>query len=488
MVVKNPVSALIVHLVRLGVTVVAIALSWLGLAANALAQVAESGRESVSSAQDTDQGSSDGAIAWSIELSQETLSSQGGTFYARLRARAPEFKEQAREPLNLALAFDRSASMNSDAKIGYVRKAGYLVADNLTPRDHVALVTFNHEAQTLVPMHAVVNREYLRHRVDELTAVGDTNISGGLLEASAQLQKRLGAPGRHHIILLTDGLANRGVSDSNALVALTRQCARRGISVSTIGVGVDFNESLLTRMAEAGAGRYAYAANADQIPTAVEQQLGALLAVSAQNVRLKLTLPPGVEALQIYGREEAIQPGEIDEPLGDLTNGEERRVLIKFRYAPTVAPDGAPLTIKAELSFDNLASASRQQEVQALDLNVADGQLAGQAGATMTPVLAYARLVEDVDKIALAVKSMDRNLAIEIQRVYEREFPVLKRIAADSHDQDFVNKAFMFEHYSRDLSELIEHGELHDHSQARASLQKDLHYRRYMLDHHQHQH
>ena len=103
---------------------------------------------------------------------------------------------------------------------------------------------------------------------------------------------------------------------------------------------------------------------------------------------------------------------------------------------------------------------------------------------TPSPVLGYAQLVEDVDKIALAVKSMDRNLAAEVMQIRQQQFPALKKLANATRDQDFVNKAFMFEHYSRELAELIEEGTLHDHSVERAQLQKELQYRRYMSDHH----
>lgn len=428
-----------------------------------------------------------GRVQWKVDASQATLPAAGGTFNLRVRFHAPESKQSGREPLSLALVFDRSASMNTDAKIGFVRKAGHLVADNLTPQDYVALVTYNHEVQTLVPMHPVVNREYLHHRIDELTAVGETNISGGLLEGCAQLQSRLNSPGQHHVILLTDGLANRGVTDPNALVALVQQCAQRGIGVTTIGVGTDFNEGLLTRMAQAGRGHSVYAANADQIPSAVQKELGALLAVSVQNVKLKMKLPAGIEVLQVFGREEAFQPGVLDEPLGDLTSGEERCLLIKFRVASGPAPaESPPLTLQVDLSYDNLAAATRSQEQQTVTLVREAAQSVGQAPST--PVMAYAQLVENVDKIALAVKSMDRNLASEVLRIHQQEFPRLRQVANDSGDQDFVNKAYMFNHYSRELAELIEQGALHDHSQERAVLQKDLHYRRFMLDHHQHTH
>src|SRR5260370_410372 len=153
------------------------------------------------------------------------------TLWVRFRLHAPELKQAGREPLNLSVVFDRSASMNIDSKIGFVRKAGHILTDNLTPHDYVSLIAYNHEVQVLVPMHPVVNREYLHHRIDELTAAGDTNISGGFLEGCAQLEKRLREPGQHHVLLLTDGLANRGVTDVRALVSLVQRAKARGIGV-----------------------------------------------------------------------------------------------------------------------------------------------------------------------------------------------------------------------------------------------------------------
>lgn len=435
--------------------------------------------------------SAPGEIQWNVESSHTVLPAPGQNFWIRIRLLAPELKQAGREPLNLSVVFDRSASMNVDAKIGFVRKAGHILVDNLTPRDFVSLIAYNHEVQVLVPMHPVVNREYLHHRIDELTAAGDTNISGGFLEGCAQLENRLREPGQHHVILLTDGLANRGITDVRSLVSVVQRAKSRGIGVTTIGVGTDFSESLLTQMAQAGGGHYAYAASSDQIPTAIQQELGSLLAVSAQNVSLKMELPAGIEVLQVYGHEEPFKPGVLEESLGDLTSGEERRLLIKFRVSPKldVAP-GSPLTLRTELSYDNLAAAQRRQVEQTVSLDREQPQPDVANPGTPSTVLAYAKLVEDVDKISLAVRSMDRDLAAEVIQIRDREFPTLKKVANSTGDQDFVNKAYMFEHFSRELAELIENGELHEHSAERAVLQKDLQYRRYMGDHHrgEHQH
>ena len=417
-----------------------------------------------------------------VDPSHSALGSDASDFYLRIRVKAAELKTE-RKPLTLALVFDRSGSMDADNKIGYLRKAGHLVADNLTPNDHVAMIAFNDEVHTLVPMHPVVNREYLHHRIDELHAEGYTNISGGLMDGVAEVRKRLDQPGPHHVILLTDGVANRGVWQTAALVNLTRRLTRDEISVTTIGVGIEYNEDLLTRMAQTGGGRYVHVSKPDDIPTAFKRELGAMLAVVAQNAKLKMKLPPGIEVKQVFGWEEPQKPGQLELPLGDVTSGEERVVLVKMHLAGVTAVSAeSGLEFTAALTYDDVAAADRKQSVQHVAVQNSNGQ------SIETPVFAYAQLAEAVDKIALAVTSMDRKAAAEVLQIQRVRYPALKKVAWESREQEFVNKAFMFEHFAKELHELVEHGALHEHSEARAKLQKDLHYRRYLLRHHQHKH
>ncbi len=83
---------------------------------------------------------------------------------------------------------------------------------------------------------------------------------------------------------------------------------------------------------------------------------------------------------------------------------------------------------------------------------------------------------------------MDRKLAAQVLDIHKRKYPALKQVAHSSRDQDFYNKAFMFEHYARELQDLVDRGALHEHSTERAKLQKELHYRRYLMEHHHHHH
>ena len=420
-----------------------------------------------------------------VELRVQTSGTlRDGHFFVRVRIQAADLDRQTREPLNLALVFDRSGSMDTDSKIGYLRRAGRLVVENLTRQDYVALVAYNHRVQTLVPLHPVVNREYLYHRIDELYAEGNTNISGGLLEGCAQLQKRLDEPGRHHVILLTDGLANRGVTNPKALVRLVDRCTKNGITITTVGVGTDYDEKLLSRMAEAGNGRYVYVGSGEEIPTALKRELGDLLPVVAQNVKISLPLPANVDVVHDFASSEPPQPGIWEVSLGDLSSGEERVLLVELAMA---SQSEKPLDLQATLTYDDVAEASRTETGQTITVETAATGVS-QASSRNQPVLAYARLVKALDKIALAVNGMDRPLAGEVLRIRREQYPELKKAAQASRDQDFVNKAFLFEHYARELQTLIDRGALHEHSRERARLQKEFHYRRYLMDHHRHVH
>lgn len=423
------------------------------------------------------------SIGWLFDASHVALPIEGENLYLRVRIDTSKATALGRQPLTLVLVLDRSNSMSVDQKLEYVKKASHVVAENLTSRDYVAMVTYHTEIQTLVPMHQVVNHEYLHHRIDEMEPDGYTNISGGFLEGMAQMRIRDGAPGIHHLILLSDGVPNRGVTDPDQLVAMVQRAHARGVTVSTIGMGQEHDEALLTRMAQAGGGRYSYVKVADQIPAFVRQELGSTLAVVAQNAKVTFDMPAGLRLEQVLGRDEAMKPDKPEIVIGDLIAGMDRNFVVRVGRDPAAAVSGSSLQMKAVLSFDDLVGDKREKSEQSLVLD-------GRAIRTtqLSELQSYARLVEGVDKISVAVRSMDRTLAGEVLQFRRSQYPYLKQAAMASGDQEFVNKAFMFEHWCSDLQELIEDGALHEHSVSRAQLQKDLNYRRYLMEHKAHAH
>jgi Ca-activated chloride channel homolog len=298
-------------------------------------------------------------------------------------------RRDSRAPLNLALIIDRSGSMQGD-KLRYVQQAACHVLDMLDERDRIAVVAYDDQVTLLAPSQPISahTRDQLKRKINELRPGGWTDLSGGWLEGCREVAVRLTANGIHRALLLTDGLANRGITDIEELTHHARELRRRGVATSTFGVGLDFNEQLLEALAEQGGGHFYYIERPDQIPDVFRRELGELLTVVAREAFLSITIPSGV-AVDLLGDLPHERTGErLRIFLGDLCAGERRALYTKV-LTPPDAPgtsvvlrgelgyadlDGRTATVAAEISF----SYTREAEVLLAPLYEAILQRSGE--------------------------------------------------------------------------------------------------------------
>ena len=201
---------------------------------------------------------------------------------------APTIRIKAeRPPINLAIVLDRSGSMGSDQKLEKAKQAAIEALRRLSERDRFSLVIFDHEVETIVPPQSASNTEWIESRIREIRARGNTALFSGVSQGAAEVRKHLGDHYVHRILLLSDGQANVGPRQPEDLGRLGAALMKEHIAVTTIGVGTDYNEDLMTRLAQQSDGNTYFVESSADLPRIFAAELGDVLSVFAREVVLQ---------------------------------------------------------------------------------------------------------------------------------------------------------------------------------------------------------
>src|SRR3954452_13193390 len=214
--------------------------------------------------------------------------------------------EVRRAPMNLCVVLDRSGSMEGP-KIEKARQAAAMAVDKLGDDDIFSLVTYDSETDLLIPPERVGgtdHREDLKERIHRIQPGRSTALHAGVLLGAKQVRRFCEKERVNRIILLSDGLANVGPSSPSDLARLGRELRGDGIAVSTVGLGDDYNEDLMTALAESSNANYYYVKDAEKLPGIFAQELGSARSVVARGVTIRITAPDGVRLKEIIGRPE----------------------------------------------------------------------------------------------------------------------------------------------------------------------------------------
>ncbi len=261
-----------------------------------------------------------------------------------------------RAPVNLALVIDKSGSMGGE-KISKAREAALEAVRRLSPDDLVSLVVYDNGVRVLASARRVGDGEALASMIEGVEANGGTNLHGGVVAGADELRKNIEGAYTHRVLLLSDGLANVGPQTPEALGSLGARLVREGISVTTIGLGLDFNEDLMTRLARRSDGNTYFVADGRELPRIFNEELGDVLSVVARRVVIELEFPDGARPVRIVGREGRVENNRVVVELNQLYGGQEKFALVEVELDPGAKTEKRRVA-SARVSYEDAAIAS----------------------------------------------------------------------------------------------------------------------------------
>lgn len=312
---------------------------------------------------------------------------------------------QVQMPLNLSLVLDKSGSM-AGKKIENLRDAAKRVIDRLGPQDVLSIVAFSDRKYVIADSQAVTDREALKRHIDRIRDGGGTAISGGMGQGLFELEKAAGPDRVSRMLLLTDG---QTFGDEDACKRLGKKAGERGIVVSALGLGDDWNEDLLDEVTGASGGGADFIDSADKIDGFFQQAVQSMLDTVGQNAQMVLRLANGITPRQVWQvlpmisnlGYRPLSDRDVQVTLGELEKSQSRSLLVELLVNPR--PAGRYRIAQAEVSYDVPVLRLVGEKVRAdilLDLT-ADAALARQYDAEVMNV------VEKVTAFKLQTRALE---------------------------------------------------------------------------------
>ncbi|MEJ5239705.1 MAG: DnaJ domain-containing protein [Anaerolineales bacterium] len=240
--------------------------------------------------------------------------------------------EKRRGNWNISLVVDRSTSMQGE-KLETVKTAILEWMNAFTPEDLYSIIAFSDRAEVVVPSSLQRSAQQARSRIYAIHAAGGTEIYQGLEAAYEQILRGYAPERLNHIVLLTDG---HTYGDEQACLQLAEQAAEKGILISAIGLGSDWNDTFLDRLTSHTGGSAHFASSAEDVVRLLKHLFQQLQQTYAENVLFDFTLSQGVEISYIFRIHPQTSPLIPESPLhlGSLLNDEPLSWLMELRVMP----------------------------------------------------------------------------------------------------------------------------------------------------------
>ena len=336
------------------------------------------------------------------------------TTFVKVSLTGFKMKETKRPPVNVAIVLDKSGSMSGD-KMEKAKAAAINAVNRLKSEDIVSIIAYDNGVQVLIPSTKISDKQAIIQIIQNLSAEGGTALFAGVSKGASEVRKFLKKESVNRVILLSDGQANQGPSSPAELGELGISLIKEGISVSTIGLGKDYNEDLMVRLASKSDGNHMFAETPQQLVAAFDKEFGDVLSVVAQEVVVKITCDPGVRPVKVLGREAEIQGQEVLVMMNQLYSSQEKFIILEVEV-PT-GEDGTTRRIAGtSVSYSNMQTKVADRLSSNLSVRFSsDKGLVDESMDKKTMVSCIS--LEATERNGMAMKLRDQGKIAEAQQI-----------------------------------------------------------------------
>jgi Ca-activated chloride channel family protein len=326
-----------------------------------------------------------------------------------------------RMPLNVCICLDRSGSMEGQP-LEYAKIACDHVVDLLEPSDTLAIVTFSEQADIVMPARRVVNKAVIKDYIHRIVVGNTTNIFDGLTAAGSQVDSAKTIGTLNRILLLTDGEPTAGTRDFSTIIRYVSEQKQRGITVTALGFGPDYNEELVAGIARRSGGNYYYISRPELLPEMFRRELDGMMRTVARNITVKVGLPRDVSVVQVHGKEiKKLDERTFEVPLPDAESGANITALWELEIARHRA--GIFRIARAELAYEE--SISGRRTGGAIDVPVEftldTALIAAGKNSNVEAELSVANMARDLDRTLMLGKTQALSTQTVLDDMYRTQ-------------------------------------------------------------------
>ncbi|KAH7829466.1 putative Ca-activated chloride channel family protein [Monocercomonoides exilis] len=367
--------------------------------------------------------------------------------YAEIRTRKSEISNKEKNPMSIALVIDCSGSMEHVGKFNFAIDAAKMAVEKLSSKDQVSVIAFETDVAIVVPLKNVLDKNDLVHEIDKIRIGSCTNISGALTVAFDELSK---APKENvkRVILLTDGYANVGLTNTADLVELAKSKRDVGITVSTIGFGLEYNGDLMQSMAQQGGGAFFAVRYGETLDQVIENEVCAVENILTNHTSLKVISSPFVEKVSIMGYPVESQRRLANDDLStnisfpDLLTEEVREIVIRFdvRKNSIVLPGASKASSSTVPPADGAEQSSAgidKVKLGQLVLSYVNKKASNSSKSDEASCCSATPEGEKKDEAKSKVEQ-DKKTKVEQEEVVESEISV--QVINDANERDQINR------------------------------------------------